>query len=88
MIYMNENPQSPTKTNESYEAVNHPKHYSKGKYECLEVMKDVFGKEEVKTFCKLNAFKYLWRANNKNKDEDLKKAAFYTNYIKDNFMEE
>lgn len=62
------------------EYVNHPKHYSDGKYECIEVMKDVFGKDAVKTFCTLNAFKYTWRAGKKNGLEDLKKASWYLDY--------
>ena len=87
MIYMNENPQNPTKTSESYEAVNHPKHYQGSKYECIEVMRDVFGDDAVKTFCTLNAFKYIWRAGKKNGSEDLNKAAWYTNYIKEHLGE-
>ena len=59
------------------EKVNHPDHYKTGKYECIEVMKEVFGEEAVKDFCKMNAFKYLWRENRKNGQEDLKKAKWY-----------
>lgn len=57
--------------------VNHPAHYNQGKYECIDVMEDVFGEEAVKHFCMLNAFKYIWRANQKNGIEDVKKAIFY-----------
>ena len=59
------------------ECVNHPDHYKTGQYECIEVMKEVFGVDALKDFCKLNAFKYLWRANRKNGQEDLKKAKWY-----------
>lgn len=59
------------------ECVNHPEHYKTGKFECIEVMKEIFGEEKVKDFCKLNAFKYLWRSDRKNGDEDLKKAKWY-----------
>ena len=59
------------------ECVNHPDHYKTGNYECIEVMKEIFGEEKVKDFCKLNAFKYLWRSDRKNGDEDLKKAKWY-----------
>ena len=62
------------------EYVNHPKHYSDGKYECIEVMRDVFGDDAVKTFCMLNAFKYTWRAGKKNGNEDVKKATWYLEY--------
>ena len=43
-------------------------------------MIDTFGKNEVAIFCKLNAFKYMWRAGKKPgspKQEDLKKAEWY-----------
>ena len=61
-------------------AVDHPKHYNHGKYECIDVMVENFGKEAVKHFCLLNAFKYVWRTNYKNGVEDVKKAIFYLDY--------
>lgn len=62
------------------EMVNHPSHYKNNKYECIDVMLDIFGKEKVLAFCELNAFKYLWRANNKGTDiQDKKKAEWYIN---------
>lgn len=64
------------------EHVNHPKHYASGKFECIAVMRDVFGDEAVKHFCLLNAFKYLWRADKKNGKEDIEKAVFYLDYMK------
>lgn len=62
------------------EEINHPKRYAGGTYECIDVMLDVFGKEAVKNFCKLNAFKYIWREKQKNGVEDIKKAMFYMDY--------
>lgn len=62
-----------------YDNVNHPQHYTNGQYECLDVMKDVFGKEAVQNFCVLNAFKYIWRHKRKNGKEDIEKAVFYLN---------
>lgn len=59
------------------EAVNHPEHYASGKYECFDVMRDVFGEDAVRDFCLLNAFKYIWRADRKNGTEDIKKAIWY-----------
>ena len=59
------------------EEINHPKRYAGGKYECIDVMTDVFGVDAVRNFCKLNAFKYLWREQQKNGIEDLKKCAWY-----------
>jgi hypothetical protein len=61
--------------------VNHPTHYETGKFECIEVMEDVFGADAVKDFCICNAFKYLWRHKHKNGLEDLKKAAWYLNKV-------
>lgn len=56
--------------------VNHPSHYT-GKYECIDVMQDVFGDEATNDFCLCNAFKYIWRARKKNGLEDVKKAVWY-----------
>ncbi len=60
--------------------INHPDRYAGGKFECIEVMADVFGKEAVKHFCLLNAFKYIWRQEKKGGVEDIKKAMFYMDY--------
>lgn len=61
------------------EEINHPDRYKSGKFECIDVMLDVFGADAVKHFCILNAFKYLWRAEKKNGVEDIKKAVWYLN---------
>ena len=61
------------------EEVNHPDRYAGGKFECIDVMLDVFGADAVKHFCILNAFKYLWRSEKKNGVEDIKKAVWYLN---------
>ena len=70
-----------TDTSESQkEMVNHPSHYKNNTYECIDVMLDIFGKDKIIAFCELNAFKYLWRANNKGTDiQDKKKAIWYLN---------
>lgn len=59
--------------------VNHPSHYTQGGIECIDAMVSAFGDEEVMDYCKVNAFKYLWRADKKNHLEDIKKAAWYLN---------
>ena len=59
------------------DAVNHPKHYETGKFECIDVMVETQGKEAVKAFCLCNAFKYLYRHKSKNGLEDIKKARWY-----------
>lgn len=62
------------------DAVQHPQHYNHGKYECIDVMVENFGKEAVKHFCLLNAFKYVWRTNYKNGVEDVRKAMKYLDF--------
>lgn len=59
--------------------VNHPPHYESGKYECIDVMEEVYGTEIVKNFCLCNAFKYLYRCMHKHDSptEDTKKSAWY-----------
>ena len=58
--------------------VNHPKHYNiPGRKECIEEMIDIFGIEEVMIFCKLNVYKYRYRHELKNGQEDLDKANEY-----------
>lgn len=59
--------------------VNHPSHYETGKFECIEVMQEVFGITAVCDFCKCNAFKYIYRMDRKNGDEDVRKAIWYLN---------
>lgn len=61
------------------EEINHPDRYAGGKFECIDVMLDVFGADAVKHFCILNAFKYLWRSEKKNGIEDIRKAVWYLN---------
>jgi len=62
-----------------YDPVDRPKHYANTSIECIDAMVETQGKEAVKAFCICNAFKYLWRHNSKNGDEDIKKAAWYLN---------
>ena len=71
-------------TTQQVEAVNHPSHYRDGDLECIEVMRVIFGDSAVNTFCKLNAFKYVWRSGKKLKSselEDTKKAEWYLHYM-------
>lgn len=65
--------------------VSHPAHYQ-GKHECIDLMTAMYGEYEVMCFCKLNAFKYRFRAGKKPGspfEEDIKKAEFY----EDKYME-
>lgn len=66
-------------SNETNSDVYHPKHYNQGSIECIDAMLSAFTNEEVMAFCKLNAFKYIWRADNKGKEKDAEKAQWYIN---------
>ncbi|HEY7822778.1 MAG TPA: DUF3310 domain-containing protein [Acidimicrobiia bacterium] len=61
--------------------VNSPDHYRTGGIECIDAMVQVFGEEAVRTYARINAFKYVWRHQYKGKpEEDLAKAAWYTRF--------
>jgi hypothetical protein len=63
------------------ENVNHPKHYNiNGRKECIVEMIEKFGVDAVITFCQLNAYKYRYRHELKNGQEDLEKAKWYEDY--------
>ena len=63
------------------ENVNHPKHYNiPGRKECIVEMIEKFGTEAVEIFCILNAYKYRYRFEQKNGQEDLQKAEWYDNF--------
>lgn len=58
--------------------VTRPAHYTSGEIECIDAMREAFGDEALKAFCKLNAFKYLWRSGKKGSEkEDTEKAIWY-----------
>lgn len=63
--------------------VTHPSHYTQGSIQCIEAMESAFGEEAVATWCKLNAFKYIWREAHKNAMEDIDKAIWYLNKYKE-----
>ena len=61
--------------------VNHPDHYRGDRFECIDVMEEVFGQKAVESFCICNAFKYLYRHKRKGGTEDLKKARWYLDRV-------
>lgn len=63
--------------------VSHPSHYNQGGIECIDAMVSAFGKEAVENFCLINAFKYVWRNRDKNGFEDIDKAIWYLNKVKE-----
>ena len=63
---------------EKTDMVNSPPHYQREGIECIDAMVHAFGEDAVRTYARLCAFKYQWRADMKGKkDEDLKKAVWY-----------
>jgi hypothetical protein len=54
-----------------------PPHYTQGEIECIDAMKAAFGADELAIYCKIAAFKYVWRCEHKNGLEDVKKAVWY-----------
>lgn len=63
------------------DAIN-PAHYRQEKIQCIDVMRYIFGDIPVADFCVCNAFKYLWRFEDKNGDEDIDKAKWYIAELK------
>lgn len=58
--------------------VNHPSHYTQGGIECIDAIKSAtVGKTGIEAVCVANVVKYLWRYEEKNGMEDVKKARWY-----------
>lgn len=64
--------------------VNHPKHYTQGGVECIDALAAAtINLKGIDAVCTANAIKYLWRWDQKNGVEDLKKpAGISTNWLK------
>ena len=60
-----------------FDSVDRPAHYAFGSIECIEALESCMSVEAFRGFLKANAIKYLWRYENKNGLEDLKKAKWY-----------
>ncbi len=62
--------------------VNHPAHYTQGGVECIEALKAAtVHKKGIEAICVANVIKYLWRYEEKNGKEDIKKAKWYLEYL-------
>lgn len=60
------------------DVVNHPSHYTQGGIECIDALKAAtVSKIGIEAVCTANAIKYLWRYEEKNGIEDVKKARWY-----------
>ena len=62
-----------------------PSHYkSESGRECIDELRLMFGDEQVKAFCRCNAYKYRFRAGRKQNESaatDLAKAEWYLDYL-------
>lgn len=66
--------------------VNNPNHYQshiENGIDCITAMQCAFGKKATAAFCKLNAFKYIWREESKGGLESIDKAIWYLNKYKE-----
>ena len=64
--------------------VDHPSHYNNGGIECIDAIESATeGLTGLEAFCTGNAIKYLWRWKHKNGIEDLDKAIWYINKLKE-----
>ena len=71
------------KDNTTKDNIN-PNHYkSSCSLECIDAMQMAFGKTMVYDFCICNAWKYLWRYENKNGIEDVNKSKWYIDKAKE-----
>ena len=62
--------------------VNNPTHYTQGEIECIDCIKAAtVNKVGIEAFCVGNAIKYLFRYENKNGLEDIRKAQWYINRL-------
>lgn len=62
-------------------AVEHPEHYNQGQYECIKVMRAIFGDKFTICFMLGSAFKYLWRFMKKAGAQDIRKSKEYLNML-------
>lgn len=64
------------------DVVNHPSHYTKGRIECIDAIESATtGKSGIEAVCVANIIKYLYRYEEKNGLEDIKKAKWYINKL-------
>lgn len=68
------------------ESINHPDHYQ-GKYECIELIRAIYGDAVARGFCIGNSYKYRFRAGKKDgesREKDISKAEWYEDYMMTN----
>ena len=65
-----------------HDPVKNPRHYAKnGGIECIEAIEASMDKDVFHGFLKGNVMKYVWRYEDKNGLEDLKKASWYLDLL-------
>ena len=57
--------------------VNKPPHYNQGGIECIDAIQASMTDDQFAAYCKGNVMKYLWRYEQKNQEQDLRKAEWY-----------
>lgn len=71
-------PKEATESSNKPDVVNHPQHYTQGGIECIDALKAAtVGKRGIEAVCVANVIKYLWRYEEKNGIEDVRKAKWY-----------
>lgn len=74
--------------NKTNDSVNHPSHYNAGNIECIDALAAATeGLQGIEAFCTANAIKYLWRWKWKNGKEDLDKAIWYIEHLKESLAD-
>ena len=73
------------------EKVNHPSHYNKaGRKECIVEMEEKYGVEYTAVFALLSAYKYGYRAGDKEdnpSERDIGKANWYYEYVTEKLLD-
>jgi len=68
---------------QTMDMVNHPPHYNKTNRECIDIIEDSLTKEEFMGYLKGTIIKYTYRYPDKNGQEDLEKAVWFINKLRD-----
>ena len=65
----------------SFDNVEKPAHYNQSGIECIQAIEASMTSDQFCGYLKGNIQKYIWRYEDKNKIEDLKKAQWYLNKL-------
>jgi hypothetical protein len=76
-------PAQTKKTIMKEDLVNNPKHYNQGDIECIDAIRAMLSSEEFIGYLRGNSLKYRWRFRYKNGVQDLDKAEWYENRLKE-----